>query len=594
MTFMAPAWRTYAAIGALCAVAALVISLTRNSYYQLMLTMLPIWAVMGLSWNVLSGYSGAVSFGHGAFLGLGAYTVALLFVKAGITPWLGVPAAAIVGMLAALLIGSVTFRLRGPYFSLAMLAYPLALLYVFEWAGFQEVSLPMKRENPAAYMQFVDQRWNAAVAFGLLAIALVVTLWVERSRFGLSLLAIKQNELAAEAAGIDSRTWKLRAIAVSGALGGAAGGLYAVSLLVVTPESVFGMAASAEALIVAMFGGVGTLWGPVLGASVLIPLSETLQANFGSKLPGIQGVVFGLAIIVVTRLMPQGMYWSLRDWMHGRRTHAVAQLPLAAGTLGAGAERRLGEPEAANGSPALLEVSAVSRTFGGLMALGGVDIVVRAHEILGIIGPNGAGKTTLFNVLNGVFPPSSGRIRFGTHDIAGLRPSQVCALGIGRTFQVVRSFSRMTLLENVAVGAFVGSRSDVGAVSAAKAALEQVGLAHLAGTPAGGLTNYQLRLMELARALAAHPTLALLDEPFAGLASEEIETFLDLIKRLRSEGLTIVIIEHTMHVMVKLVDRFVVLDHGSVIADGAPQEVIRDSAVIKAYLGEKWVQHALP
>jgi branched-chain amino acid transport system permease protein len=586
---MAPAWRTYVAIGVLCASAALVIAGTRNSYYQLMLTLLPIWAVMGLSWNVVSGYSGAVSFGHAAFFGLGAYTVALLLAKFGITPWLGVPAAAIVGVLAALLIGSVTFRLRGPYFSLAMLAYPLALLYVFEWAGFQEVSLPMKRENPAAYMQFVDQRWNAAVAFGLLAIALLVSLWIERSRFGLSLLSIKQNELAAEASGIDSRAWKIKAIAVSGALGGAAGGLYAVSLLVVTPESVFGMGVSAQALIVAMFGGVGTLWGPVLGASVLIPLSETLQANFGSKLPGIQGVVFGLAIIVVTRAMPQGMYWTLRDWLPGWRSLGVARRPAA----------RAPAPAApastpVDGAAVLLEVSAVSRRFGGLRALSDVDVTVRANEILGVIGPNGAGKTTLFNVLNGVFPPSSGRIRFLGHDITGRRASQVCALGVGRTFQVVRSFSRMTLLENVVVGAFVRSRSDADAVSAATAALGRVGLAHLTDTPAGELTNYQLRLMELARALAAYPRLVLLDEPFAGLASDEIETFLELIRRLRSEGLTIVIIEHTMHVMVRLVDRFVVLDHGSIIADGAPRDVVKDSSVIKAYLGEKWVQHALP
>ena len=588
MTFMAPAWRTCAAIAALCGVAGLVIAFTHNSYYQLMLTLLPIWAVMGLSWNVLSGYSGAVSFGHAAFFGLGAYTVALLLAKAGITPWLGVPVAAVVGMLAGLLIGSVTFRLRGPYFSLAMLAYPLALLYVFEWAGFQEVSLPMNRVHPAAYMQFVDQRWNAVVAFGFLAVALVISLWIERSRFGLSLLSIKQNELAAEAAGIDTRAWKLRAIAVSGALGGAGGGLYAVSLLVVTPETVFGMGASAQALIVAMFGGVGTLWGPVLGAAVLIPLSETLQANFGSKLPGIQGVVFGIAIILVTRGMPQGMYWTLRDWVHRWRGPRPSPMPAAR------AEVRPTVPAPADGAPVLLEASAVSRSFGGLTALSSVDITVRAHEILGIIGPNGAGKTTLFNVLNGVFPPSAGRIRFLGQEIAGLRPSRVCSLGIGRTFQVVRSFSRMTLLENVVVGAFVHARSDAAAVAAALAALERVGLGGLAGTPAGALTNYQLRLMELARALASSPMLVLLDEPFAGLASEEIETFLDLIKRLRSEGLTVAIIEHTMHVMVKLVDRFVVLDHGSIIADGAPQDVVRDSAVIKAYLGEKWVPHAVP
>src|SRR6266849_2574811 len=218
--------------------------LIENQYYQLMLTLVPVWAMLGIAWNVFSGYSGMVSFGHASFFWLGAYSVTLLLVKLDVSPWCGIPIGMVVGVIAGALIGWPTFRLRGHYFALAMLAYPLALLYIFEWLGYQEVSLPMKRESPAAYMQFADQRAYVAIALVLLVAALVASLAIERSRFGLSLAAIKQNEWAAEAAGIDTLAWKLKAIMVSGAIAAAAGGFYAVVLLVVTPLTVFGMLTS--------------------------------------------------------------------------------------------------------------------------------------------------------------------------------------------------------------------------------------------------------------------------------------------------------------------------------------------------------------
>jgi ABC-type branched-subunit amino acid transport system ATPase component/ABC-type branched-subunit amino acid transport system permease subunit len=555
-----------------------------NSYYQLMLTLVPIWAVTGISWNLFSGYSGLVSFGHAAFFGLGAYTVTLLFKGFDLTPWLGIPAAALVGSFAGLVIGAATFRLRGHYFALAMLAYPLAMLYVFEWAGYQEVSLPMKRADALAFMQFQDARWNAVIALALLVVALLVSIRVERSRFGLSLLAIKQNEIAAETAGIDSLRWKLKAISLSGALAGAAGGFYAVVLLVVTPQTVFGLATSAQALIIAMFGGVGTLWGPVVGAAVLVPVSEFLRAELGSRLPGIQGVVFGMAIILVMMKMPQGVVWAVSDRLRKRYIRPVqGPLPVV---------ERTPAPRARDAA-ALLDVEGISRSFGGVQALDGVTLSVRRQEILGVIGPNGAGKTTLFNVLNGLVAIERGRIRLSGMDIAGMAANRICARGIGRTFQVTRVFGRMTLLENVVVGAFVSARSDGEASEQAQAALGRVGLSHLAAATADTLTNYELRLMEVARALASRPAVLLLDEPFAGLGGGEIRAFLVLIRASRESGLTVVIIEHTMQAMMKLVDRFVVLDRGCVIADGTPHEVVKDRKVIAAYLGEKWVPDAV-
>ena len=214
--------------------------LVRNSYYQLMMTLVLIWATMGLGWNMLSGYSGMISFGHAAFFGLGAYTVTIAFVKFGITPWLGIPLGVLVGVIAGVLIGIPTFRLRGHYFALSMLAYPLAMLYVFEWLGYQEVSLPMKRENPIAYMQFTDQRAYMVISMIVMVACMIISLHVERSRFGRSLLAIKQNQPAAEAAGINATRWKMYAMMLSAGMAAAAGGLYAIILLVVTPQTVFG------------------------------------------------------------------------------------------------------------------------------------------------------------------------------------------------------------------------------------------------------------------------------------------------------------------------------------------------------------------
>ena len=230
-----------------------------SSYYHSMITLVAIWAAMGVSWNVLSGYSGMISFGHASFFGLGAYTVALLFVELGVTPWIGIPVATVAGIVAAVLIGVPTFRLRGHYFALAMLAYPLALLYIFEWAGYQEVALPKRDDASLAFVQFSDSRIYGVLALVLLVIGMLVSLRIEQSRFGLSLLAIKQNEPAAEAAGINTWLWKMRAIMVSGAIGSTVGGLYAVVLLVVTPNTVFGVLTSALALVVVLFGGVGTL-----------------------------------------------------------------------------------------------------------------------------------------------------------------------------------------------------------------------------------------------------------------------------------------------------------------------------------------------
>jgi ABC-type branched-subunit amino acid transport system ATPase component/ABC-type branched-subunit amino acid transport system permease subunit len=557
-----------------------VASSVTNTYYQLILSLVPIWALFGVSWNLLSGYAGQLSFGHASFFGIGAYTVTLALLYFDVTPWLGIPLGAVMGAVAGVIIGTPTFRLRGHYFALAMLAYPLAILYVLEYLGLQEVSFPMHREHPLYYLEFSDQRFYTVLAVALLSAGLLICMLVENSRFGLALMAIRQNELAAEAAGIDARRWKMRALVTSGAIAATAGGLYACVLLVLTPDSVFGILVSAQPVVVTLFGGVASIWGPVIGAAILVPLAESLNAELGNIVPGIQGVVYGAAIIAIMLAAPDGLFWTFRDRWFRRALPEPA--PMVA-THAAPPVRQ------SNSGIELLRVEGLSRSFGGLRAVSQVSFSVAAGEILGIIGPNGAGKTTLFNLLNGILAADEGNALLDGQPMLGRKVHQVCRMGVGRTFQVVRSFPRLPLLDNVVVGAYGAGLPDRMAVDAAVHSLARVGLHRQARTPAGQLTNKELRLMELARALAGGPRLLLLDETLAGLGRDECDDVLDVLQRLREDGMTIAIIEHTMHAMLRIADRFVVLDHGAVLASGAPRDVVEDRAVIEAYLGKKWL-----
>jgi ABC-type branched-subunit amino acid transport system ATPase component len=422
----------------------------------------------------------------------------------------------------------------------------------------------------------------------LLAAAIAINVRIERSRFGLSLLAIKQNELAAQAAGINPFAWKLKALVVSAALAAMTGGFYAVVLLVVTPASVFGMLVSAQAMVMALFGGVGLVAGPVVGALILVPLGEILHAELGSVLPGIQGVVYGAAIILVVITAPQGVLPRITRLVQGEQRVDNPPMNVESKPF----LRDVCAIDARPHDETLLRVSGLSRHFGGVAAVDDVSFDVYRGEILGIIGPNGAGKTTLFNVLNGVLEPTAGTIELQGARIEGLAPDRLCRSGIGRTFQVVRAFPQLSVLNNVVVGAFSVHAGDAAAYQEAREALAKVGLQAHADIPASALTSLQMRLMELARAVCARPKLLLLDEILAGLGAQEVEHVLKVVEALRRDGITVVVIEHTMHAMVRLADRLLVLDHGRLLACGKPSSVTSEPRVIEAYLGKKWAANA--
>jgi branched-chain amino acid transport system permease protein len=555
-------------------------------YHHRVLTLVLVWATMGLAWNIISGYAGQTSFGHQAFFGIGAYVTVLLVVTTRLTPWLGMVVGMVAAVIAAVLIGLPTFRLAGIYFALATLAYPLIFRIVMDYLGYQEVSIPMVRDRPVAFMQFRDPRAYDLLALAALAGTLLLSHWIEGSRLGYALRALKANEQAAEAAGVDTFRAKMAAYILSAAPAAVIGAIYAHAILfVVTPDAVFGVLVIVQTLVVCLVGGVGSKWGPLIGSVIMVPLSETLDATVGDQLPGIQGVVYGGALMLVMLFAPEGISWRLRGLRPGRRAAATVT---AAPRIDISVAGRA--PVAAGAE--LLQVRGVSRAFLGLQALDDVSFGVRAGEILGVIGPNGAGKTTLFNVLNGFLPPDRGEVGYRGERISGLRPSAICRRGIGRTFQVVRTFPQMTVLENVMVGGFAHETAPASARARALGALAAVALSERADDLPGALTTLDLRLMEMARCLASAPDLILLDEPLAGLSRDGVDTMAALVRRVRAAGVSVVIIEHTMYAVVQLVDRLVVLDHGRKIAEGPPNDVVRDRTVIEAYLGKRWLRHA--
>lgn len=571
--------KTVAAILAAGGVLACVPWLGLPAFVESLLYLVCHWTILALSWNILSGYTGYFSFGHGAFFGAGMYTTAVLAGKLD-WPFLAtLPLAAAVPAVLGLAIGFVVFRVhavRGELFALLTLAVTFVLATVI-------LNTPIDG-GPGVYLNAVEVPRlgpTQSAALYLMALiaavfALLVSRRVQYSKLGTGLFAIHDDEDVAEVMGVPTFRYKMVALAISSALAGLAGGIHALFVSYVTVGETFNLVLPLTVVLMSVLGGTRHWAGPAVGAVFITGLLYFFTAGAN---PLLGKAAVGVILIAVILFMPQGAM----AYVQRRSKRAPAPRPAAT----AATDLATSPVRETNATAPLLVVEGLSKSFKGVLALDGVSLNVRRGEILGLLGPNGSGKSTFINVVSGHFPSSDGRILFDGRELTDLPAHRIAQSGIARTYQIPRPFPHLTVLQNVSLAAEFGVDHPGKQAAEAEAwrCLAFTGLADKAHALPDDLNLHQRKFLELARALASRPRLVLLDEVLSGLTPSEIEEAIALVRRIRDRGATIVFVEHVMRAVMALADRVAVLNHGQLLAIGPAQEVMRDPEVVKAYLG---------
>ena len=549
-----------------------------------------LYSIVALGLVLLTGVAGQTSFGQAAFVGIGAYTTAILATRYGWSPWANLLVGLVLTLALALCLCFITLRMKGHYLPLATIAWGISIYFLMgnlEFLG-GHTGLTGVPALDLFGLELKDERYYYFLIWSIAIVALWTTANLLDSRPGRAIRALRGQLEMAEAFGVDGARLKIVVFVYAALLACISGWLYAHLQRFVNPTP-FGLNQGIEYLFMAVVGGAGSVWGAVIGAT-LITLAKQLLQDWLPIVLGRSGnfemVVFGVLMVIVLQRARDGVWPWIARWLPRPRRAAVPDAP------------PLPARERAAPPGALLEVRKVRKQFGGLVAVNDLSFAIQPGEILGLIGPNGAGKSTMFNLISGALPLTSGDVLLRGASIAGSEPFEIARRGIGRTFQHVKLVPKMNVLENVALGAFLRGSAGVFRAalrldrdeerrSRAEAArtIARVGLAEHMHSPAGSLALGKQRIVEIARALASDPALLLLDEPAAGLRFLEKQELAALLRQLRGEGMTVLLVEHDMDFVMGLTDRLVVMDFGEKLAEGVPAEIQRNPAVLEAYLG---------
>lgn len=551
------------------------------------------YAALASAWNIVGGFAGQLSLGHAVFYGVGAYTTTLLLINLGISPWIGMFVGAILSSVVAVLISWPCFRLRGPFFALATIAVleVVRLMAINQHdvtGGAAGLGVPLKLG--VEWMLFRPRWPYLLIAFGFLIITLAVSWKVKNSRLGYYLIAVREREDAAHAVGVNSVKVKLIAVVLSAFLTSLVGSFHAMYLTFIEPGSMFSLEMSIQVAMFALIGGLGTVSGPLIGTLLVLPLAELARGWLGDLGSGVHGLVYGIVLVVVVLTIPQGVVGRFGarvfGWIDtlpgGRRPLVVAN---------GSTKPSSPEPQSATRGEPILIAENLHKFFGGLHATNDVSLSLAEGEIVGVIGPNGAGKTTVFNQLSGFLLPSKGQVKVRLPNgewVTPSSPAEFAKAGIGRTFQIVQPFADLSVCENIMLGAFMHTADAKEARAIAEQVAELTELTALLDTRARNLTVGGMKRLEMARALATRPRILLLDEVMAGLNPTDVVKAIAVIRRVRDSGVSVLMIEHLMQATMSLSDRIIVISSGTLLMQGAPNDVINDPQVIEAYLGKEY------